>query len=225
MELIIPCYLPGRVYFLHEFDYELPLIVLVLLICHIVFRCLWYLLSDSFELECMLFLGYDREAILKKQFKLYELNDPKLPTEIAYKKYLCNETFYAQQASSRGRKVYFMKNHRTVEYFDRLKVVADALRITYFFIYTLTYLPMLTIGIYTLFSHESFEKNYKTCAPFSNSFNGKDFAWSFKDRYRLIRLILDGVDEVIIWTDTSLGLAVPFSGAIILTQDLNIRFD
>lgn len=219
------CYLPGRLNFLVEFHYEFPLLVLTTEICHIVFRAIWYLNSEPFELDCLLFLCYDKDTILEKQFKLLELNDPKLAPNIAYKEYLCNKIFYERQQCSRGRTIYVLKNHRTVEHYDKMKTFADAIRFSYVAIYSFIYLPMFLLGFYTITTNEYFVRVYKSCSFLSDSYGVKDFAWTYGDWYRVVGLVSDGIDEVLLSIDSSIGLAVPFSGAIIVTQELNIRID
>lgn len=221
------CYLPGRLSILPDEGvvYELPWMGAAIFMSHLIWRAMWRF-SHPIEVDALLFLCYDKDAVLDKQYQVLELNDPSISsTDDAYRKYLCNRLFYQRRIDARGRTVYTMKENRTVEHYEQLDRLMVGLRLYYpYFLYP-GYLLLAILSFCTYFRHDYFDMSYPSCRSFSSSVDDENFEWSFSDKFRLFYLFFDLLDGFIFILDTTLGLTIPFGVNTITTHDLCLRFD
>lgn len=219
------CYLPGRLGLLLMVAHELPWFAFLLYGLFALARFIWLIRFKRLELDCLLFLSYDRDTILDKQFGIVELNSSK-PPQVSYRKYLCNQIFYDKHEIA-GHIKYVMKEHRTVEYHERLKVVANILVMLTYIMMITVYIPLVIYCSYLAMTPEFFEVNYSPCKSFTYINNTVDvvFGRSLYDMFRLGYYIFDLLDNLIFWFHMVLVLIVPYSIGILTTHDLNLRFD
>lgn len=225
VEQTYACYLPGRLGLVVEISDDMPWFSFILCGFHVIWRLMWHF-CDRLELDCFIFLYHDEETILDKQFRLPELNDPKVAPEIAYGRYLCNETFFQPKVDSRGHTLYKIRQHRTIEHHKTL--IKSIYRVFFLFWNYLLFpfTPLYIFGIYTQTTAEYFKRNYPGCESFSSHYKGEaNFTWSINDNFRLSYLFFDLFDNLIISVDTVLTMIFPVGAGIIITQELNSRFD
>lgn len=221
---VYTCYLPGRLGLPVEIPNSMPWIGFLVFGFHLLWRLTWYFGTKRLDCDCLLFLYYDKETLLDKQFELARLNDPNLAPEVAYKLYLCNKILVEQQIDADGRVSYAMKKHRTIEHYETLTNVTVRKQFRSYSYMATMWLPILIWGAYTLTTHEYFDKSYPSCRSFSSRYtNNDDFTWSFEDKFRLIYLLYDGLENAMFALETMSGLMFPWSTGTILTEDLHMR--
>lgn len=225
IDQIYACYLPGRIGVVTDIAHEVPLFGFLLFSFHIVYRVVWYLAINRIDVEGLMFLCYDRETVLNKQYEVLELNVSQIAPEIAYRKYLCNKIFYKRHMDNLGRSLYTLKPHRSIGHYDQLERVAAKLCLSHYFVLFGLFIPFLFSGFSTQVSHEFFDRSYPACRSFSHDPENENFRWSFEDRFRLCYLFFDLFDNLMFFLDTAGAFSVPFSGALIAAHDLNLRFD
>lgn len=219
------CYLPGRLgLFVDEgFIYQLPWLTLIIFLYHLLWRILCHF-YDPFEVECLYFLRYDRDEILDKQYGIIELNDPKLtPPDLAYKKYLCNKIFYHRLADGQGHVRYVIKRYRTVEHFERMEYYSAFWRLVIYWT-CFNNAIVLIAGSYTCTRHDYFDLSYPTCRSLWDREGESNFEWSFSHKFRISYLLFDLLECLMFVVDTTLGITLPATVALILTHDLSLRF-
>lgn len=227
IDKVYGCFLPGRVAFLPDrgLAKELPWVALLIYPYHLVWRALWHFV-DGIDVDCLLFLCYDRDAVLSRHYELSELNDSyRTQPDVAYRKYLCNKIFYRRHANAEGYAFYTMKQHRSLEHYDKMQELL--LRLRLFYINTIyVVLILMAIGsYYTYLDHDYFDLSYPMCRSFSNSPHNDTFRWSFSDKFRLYYLLADYLEGTIFIIDTGLITSITFAAGILLTHDLCLRFD
>lgn len=220
------CYIPGRPALMVDkgTTYELPCFGLLVAILHVIWRSMWYLDANRLDLDCFLFLCYDRDTILNKQLEILKLNNPNLPPEEAYRKYICNTVFYERRIDADGSVVYLLKQHRTINHYDELAKLILKFRLLYVIFILLLVIPSVASGWYAQFSHEQFDHNYPECRSFSSSYKDNDFKWSFNDNFRYYYLFFDLYDNTMPVIETAFALIHPFGAALILCHDVKLRF-
>lgn len=221
------CYLPGRLAFTTDRGviYELPWIGAGTYLSHLIYRVMWHF-SGPVEVDALAFLCYDKDTVLQKQYNVIALNDRTLTAPgVAYRTYLYNKVFYDRRIDNRGRIVYFMREHRKVDQYERLERAMAYIRLLYLYVIILGTLFIPIISIVTCFSHEHFDTSYRSCSRLANGARNQTYAWSFSDRFRLSYLFFDLIECVSFIADTGLGLTIPFGAGIILSYDLSLRFD
>lgn len=220
---IYSCYLPGRLGLMVNFS-DAPWFGLFTFSLHFLFRMIPLYFVDHLDLDCFVFLCYDEDTILDKQYKLTQLNDARISPEVAYRNYLCDKVFYEQQVDAKGRIQYVMKRHRTIEQYNRFKYSVTIMCLSYYLVMIGIFLPMYIYGFVSQLSHDNFERSYPSCRSFSNS-PSDDFRWSFGDKFRIFGIFFDLLDNSMYVIDTSVACVLPFSAALILAYDLSSRFD
>lgn len=211
------CYLPGRIGIVQDISYEAPWWGFVIFGLHVVWRSLWYLAKDRLDLDCLLFLCHDESTVLDKQVAIVDMDDGRSPAPIAVKKYLCNNLFYEQYPGARGRIEYSMKQHRTVEQYCLLERLSINFRILYVIVISMLFLPMFIYGVVFRFSSESLAQNYPLCVSSD--------AGEFKVKLGFTYPIFDLLDNIVLIIESPPAFIVPYSGFILITQDLTFRFD
>lgn len=221
---VYTCYLPGRLGLPVEIPQSMPWVGFLVFSFHVLWRLLWYFGVKRLDCDCLLFLYYDRDTVLEKQFELAGLNDPKLPPEVAYKKYLCNKIFVEQRIDSEGNVFYAMRKHRTIEHHENLSNVTARCQLRSWSCVFTIWIPIVVWGGYTLMTHKYFDKSYPSCRSFSSNYEHDDtFTWSFEDKFRLMYFLYDALENVIFATETVSGLLFPWSAGSTLTMDLYMR--
>lgn len=223
VDKVYACYVPGRSALALDFVYEMPWFGLLIFAYHVATRLLVHLQVKRLNIDCFMFLLYDKDTIVERQFGLVEMNSTKLTPREAYRRYLCNRVFYERQVDSRGRARYVMRQQRTIEHYERLR---SANLVFYIFCMVMLILgiPAYIYSVRTHLSHEFFDLYYPACRSFSNSPNNGNFSWSFGDKYRLFNLFFDRLDNEILTIDTVISLILPLV-LVTLTHDLRLRFD
>lgn len=220
------CYLPGRVAFVPDASLarELPWVVLMFDIYHLVFWGMWYLL-DGIEIDCLLFLCYDRDTVLDKQYQVIELNDPVItPPDVAYRKYLCNKMFYRRRTDNRGQVVYSIRHYRTVSHYEKMQKLNVKLRLFLIYVFYAGAFVLIIGATYTYFRHDYFDLSYPSCRQFSSTADNDDFEWSFSDKFRLWYLFADLLEGTVFIVDTAMTMSLATAAGILLTEDLHSRF-
>lgn len=221
---IYACYLPGRIGIFVGLVHDVPWFGLLVFGCHVVWRYIWSYRCETLQLDCLLFLLYDKHTIIDKQLRLPELNDPYLPPEAANRIYVNNRIFYSRRIVD-GQASYQMRQHRTLMQYERLEKldVLSQLMIASVCVLCVT---AYTLATYAQFDNDLFDANYQPCRSFSDSYKGSGtFAWSFNDRFRLIYHVFDMLDNLVFIIDAFLALIYPFCAALIICNDITLRFD
>lgn len=212
------CYLPGRLGVLIDASYEAPWFGLLFFGFHSVWRQIWYLRYDRLKLDCLLFLCYDRDTILDKHIAIDDMNDRTLPGQVVVRKYLCNKVFYEKHLVARGRTLYVMKQHRTIAQYERLESLLIKFRLAYLIVVTMFVIPIFIIGLRHQLSSEFIEHSYPQCRSSTGS-------WLFVGRYKYLHLTFDILDNMVFIIESSLAIVVPYTGSLLVTHDLTLRFD
>lgn len=219
------CYIPGRLGISFDISHEIPWLGFVVYSFHIVYRSVWYIMITGIEVDCFLFLCYDKETVLSKQYELMELNGSQISPEAAYRKYLCNRIFYERHMDSLGRTWYTLKPNRTIGQFTRLADLANKFRMSCYFLIFGVFVPFLINGFITQASHHSFDRSYPACRSFSGRPVDANFQWTFDDNFRFYYFFFDIMDNALFFLDNAGAFAIPFTGAMVAAHDLNLRFD
>lgn len=219
------CYLPGRLAPVVDTPNEFVWVAFSAFSMHVIYRYMWYCRCNKLELDCFIFLCYDRETVIEKQFKLLELNDPKSPPEVSYRKYLCDKVFFEQQVDTRGSTMYTMRRNRTVEHYDRLNDVVTIIRHAYWVLLCTFFIPGLVHGLYIQISNDGFNVSYGSCKSLANVTDVENFRWSYEDNLRITYLFFDLLDCLMFYVDSSLAMIVPYSATILVTYDLSLSYD
>lgn len=221
------CYLPGRLAIIADegLIFETPWFGFVICGYHVAWRTMWHY-ANRLELDCLMFLCYDKDTVSDRQFEILTLNNQKISPEVAYRKYLCSKIFYERHTNQRGRDSYVMKPYRTVTHYEKLQYLTMKFLLLHCILIGAVIVPMILFGFYTLFSHEFFDLSYPSCKSVpSSSSQGNASNWSFNDRFRLGYLPFDMLDCFILWTDSTAAMLLTYSAALIVSHDINLRFD
>lgn len=215
------CYLPGRLQFVNSHNYELPFLTFVMVSYHIVYRLLWYWYCDRLDLDCFVFVICPESLIRDRMERLSFLNKNQ-----DYRWYLKNALFYQQVNLGKDEHRYFIRESRSLDHLLKLKGFIRILTVFWIIVLFVFAIPSVYIIMNNIFSNMNFDDLYRHCRSFSGrDQNDKKFAWTFYDRYRLIGLALDGVDNLFICIDTVNAMIWPFTSSIICTKDLCIRLE
>lgn len=218
------CYLPGRVFLTVNTAYEAPWWGFMLSGSHVIWRAVWHLGEKRMKLDCLLFLTYDRATVIDKQFAISSMNDRTLPAPVIAKMYLHNKVFYERHSDREGRATFSVKQNRRLKHFDRLERLLMKFRILYLILVTLFCMIPASYGMALLGSSEFVKQYYPSCTV-SDGFSGKMLRQTLVDNYRYLYSIFDMLDMVVVTIDNAFAVIIPYSGAILMTQDLVIRFD
>lgn len=217
------CYIPGRLGLTADVAYEVPWFGFLIFACHVAWRLIMYCNIKQLNLDVFMFLLYDKEVILDRQFEIEQSNSSNLSPREAYRRYLCNKVFYEHQVDSRGRSRYMMKKHRTMDHYERMESVNILFKLWCALTVILS-IPVFIVALRNQLSHEFFDLNYSECRSFADSPNTTNFKWSFSDKFRLMNLFFDRLDDMMIAIDTTINLVLPFV-LVTLSHDLTLRLE
>lgn len=183
---IYSCYLPGRLAFVFDLAYELPLYSLIIISYHVIYRYLWCVVHKRINIDCFLFVACKREDVERRELQLHKLNNAgdSLETRKLYAKdYMFyqkvrqtfNQSIQKQQkqtkstANSREEVRYVMRCNRTVEHWKLMRQFV--VQISYFCIvnFTVFGVPVVLVIIFNLISNEYFAKHYPFCQSFAEN--------------------------------------------------------
>lgn len=214
------CYIPGRLSFLFDLVHELPIVSLMVISCHIIYRYYLYMRCNNFKISCFLFISCDESTVIRKERDLKNHE-----TSNDWTKLVNDTIFYQRVKLINGKVIYTLKANRSLKHWLRLKKFINGLAIFGAGNLVLWSVPLGTIIFHNLLSSDYFDANYAACRSFADRPIGEDFRWSFSDSYRFWMFMLDGADNLFLLFDSSQALVWPFATSVICTQDITFCVD
>lgn len=121
--------------------------------------------------------------------------------------------------------MYIMRQHRTVEHYDKLNELLMQFRRMYCIVLGAFFIPAIIVGIYVQFTDYAFNANYGSCGLLADLTDRDHIGWSYNHPFRLLYLFFDVFDCVMFFIDSSVGMVMPYSATIFVTYDLSLRYD
>lgn len=217
------CYLPGRLYFINDYDYELPAFTLVMVSYHVIYRTMWYITTPRLDLDCFIFALLPESLLQEKIDNLSLINNE---SEKSYLAYLKNLLFYQRIDLGNGEYEYVIRESRSLDHLRKLKAYIRFITMFWMSCFFILGIPVIILLCYSWLSNTIFDRMYFNC----RSFSGRDpadpnFNWRYTDRFRLVCLVFDGADCIMMGVDTLNAMIWPFSSSVICTRDLCFRLE
>lgn len=220
------CFLPGRLGLIMDAAYEAPWWGVFIFGLHVVWRFTWYMEQTRLKLDCLLFLYHDRDTILDKHVALTDINNDRLPGKVAERIYLCNQLFYDRHYNdSTGRTAYAIKQYRTIKQYEILEGYSIKFRCLYVIIMAMMVVPMCVLAVHFQYSDQYYTLSYPSCTISDGSRGEITFRWPLVQKLKYLYNIMDSLDNLMFLVDGAFALVVPYSGAILLTEDLALRIE
>lgn len=220
------CYLPGRLTYIKGLTYEIPLMMFLIVMLHIIHRAMWNLGKErKLDLSCFVFLCFDQTELQRKLERVDDLNQPNLSQKRTHEIYLKNRIFYQRYRTADHVSKYKIRTNRTMKHRKKLEAMLNFIPFVYYGNLLIVILPVMILTCINFTSSEVFDQSYFACRPFANRLIDDGFEWSFFDPYRQLAAMFDISEFLFFFPELSFALVLPFCASLLLTHDLSLYSD